>query len=70
MRVNQEGQVADIYNKEIIPGVTTLALPGHTPGHSGFLFQFGDESFIAAGDFAHDPLLQLARPSKRTSLAA
>jgi glyoxylase-like metal-dependent hydrolase (beta-lactamase superfamily II) len=49
-------------DKEIIPGVTTLALPGHTPGHSGFLFQFGDESFIAAGDFAHDPLLQLARP--------
>jgi glyoxylase-like metal-dependent hydrolase (beta-lactamase superfamily II) len=49
-------------DEEIIPEVTTLALPGHTPGHSGFLFQFGDESFIAAGDFAHDPLLQLARP--------
>jgi glyoxylase-like metal-dependent hydrolase (beta-lactamase superfamily II) len=49
-------------DEEIIPGITTLALPGHTPGHSGFLFQFGGESFIAAGDFAHDPLLQLARP--------
>jgi glyoxylase-like metal-dependent hydrolase (beta-lactamase superfamily II) len=49
-------------DEEIIPGVTTLALPGHTPGHSGFLFQFGNESFIAGGDFAHDPLLQLARP--------
>ncbi|HET9378545.1 MAG TPA: MBL fold metallo-hydrolase [Chthoniobacterales bacterium] len=51
-------------DEEIIPGVTTLALPGHTPGHSGFLFQFGDEPFIAAGDFAHDPLLQLTRPDR------
>jgi Zn-dependent hydrolases, including glyoxylases len=49
-------------DEEIIPGVTTLALPGHTPGHSGFLFQFGGNPFITAGDFAHDPLLQLARP--------
>ena len=49
-------------DEEIIPGVTALALPGHTPGHSGLLFQFGGDSFIAGGDFAHDPLLQLARP--------
>jgi len=51
-------------DEEIIPGVAALALPGHTPGHSGFLFQFGDEPFIAAGDFAHDPLLQLAPRAK------
>jgi glyoxylase-like metal-dependent hydrolase (beta-lactamase superfamily II) len=49
-------------DEKLIPGVKAVALPGHTPGHSGFVFQFGAEQFIAGGDFAHDPLLQLARP--------
>jgi glyoxylase-like metal-dependent hydrolase (beta-lactamase superfamily II) len=62
VRVLERQTISFKPHEEIIPGVTTLALPGHTPGHSGFLFQFGGESFIAAGDFAHDPLLQLARP--------
>lgn len=47
---------------ELLPGITAIALPGHTPGHSGFLFKSSAEQFLAAGDAMHDPILHLTHP--------
>nr|WP_320132548.1 MBL fold metallo-hydrolase [uncultured Holophaga sp.] len=47
---------------EVWPGVETLALPGHTPGHTAFLFGEGRESFWAVADVVHFGRIQFARP--------
>jgi glyoxylase-like metal-dependent hydrolase (beta-lactamase superfamily II) len=47
---------------ELLPGITGIALPGHTPGHSGFDFNSGSEKFVTVGDSMHDPILHLTHP--------
>ncbi len=36
------------WGEELAPGVYTVALPGHTPGHTGVLFE--EEGVVAVGD--------------------
>jgi len=43
-------------------GLTALALPGHTPGHSGFRIDDGNDSFLMVCDIFHTQVLQLADP--------
>lgn len=43
-------------------GISTIALPGHTPGHSGFRVDDGNDSFVMACDIVHAPVLQFADP--------
>ena len=50
-------------NKDIISGVSTVALPGHTPGHAGFRVDDGNESMFHMGDIIHVPNLQLKDPN-------
>lgn len=38
------------YDEEIVPGVTSIAAQGHTPGHMALLVQSGDEKLWIAGD--------------------
>jgi glyoxylase-like metal-dependent hydrolase (beta-lactamase superfamily II) len=47
---------------EVFPGVTALPLPGHTPGHTGFLISSGRDSLLIWGDIVHVPELQVPRP--------
>lgn len=47
---------------EIVPGITVVKLPGHSPGHSGFRIADGGESLLVWGDIAHVPDLQSRRP--------
>lgn len=47
---------------EVFPGVTALALPGHTPGHTGYMVSSGGESLLIWGDIVHFPDVQVARP--------
>ena len=47
---------------EVFPGVTTVPLPGHTPGHSGYMISSGNESLFIWGDIVHHPDVQVARP--------
>jgi glyoxylase-like metal-dependent hydrolase (beta-lactamase superfamily II) len=47
---------------EIVPGITSVALPGHTPGHSGFILASGNESLLIWGDIVHSPALQFTHP--------
>lgn len=47
---------------EVAPGVTTLALPGHTVGHSGFRLASGDQQVIVFGDAVNSAAVQFAHP--------
>ena len=39
----------------ILPGITTRATPGHTPGHTSTVISSGDERLIVLGDALHCP---------------
>jgi glyoxylase-like metal-dependent hydrolase (beta-lactamase superfamily II) len=47
---------------EIAPGLTTVALPGHTPGHLGLRIDSGNESLLIWGDVLHATAFQFANP--------
>ena len=48
---------------DIISGVSAVPLPGHTPGHSGFRVDDGNQSMFHMGDIIHVPNLQLKDPN-------
>ena len=52
--------------KEIMAGVSTVAIPGHTPVHSGFRVDSEDDSLIHLGDILHIQNLQLIDPNVST----
>ena len=47
---------------EVIPGIRALPLPGHTPGHCGYLIGGGSETLLIWGDTMHLADVQIARP--------
>ncbi|MBX9596747.1 MAG: MBL fold metallo-hydrolase [Roseomonas sp.] len=47
---------------EVFPGVTAVPLPGHTPGHTGFMLSSQGRSLLIWGDIVHVPEVQIARP--------
>lgn len=48
--------------EEFLPGVTALAAPGHTVGHTIFMINNGGQQLCYIGDLAHHPVLLLERP--------
>jgi glyoxylase-like metal-dependent hydrolase (beta-lactamase superfamily II) len=46
----------------VIPDVTAVPLPGHTPGHTGFLISSKGESLLMWADVIHLPGIQFAEP--------
>lgn len=36
--------------RELLPGITAVPAPGHTPGHTAFLIHDGDEQLLFVGD--------------------
>lgn len=46
----------------ILPGIEAVPLPGHTPGHTGFVAGSGDERLLIWGDVVHLPAIQFAHP--------
>lgn len=46
------------------PGVSVLALPGHTPGHAGLELRDGPRRLWLTGDLLHWPEVQLAAPER------
>jgi glyoxylase-like metal-dependent hydrolase (beta-lactamase superfamily II) len=46
----------------IAPGVTPIALDGHTPGHVGYEIVSGKERLLDIGDVAHSSLVSLRKP--------
>ena len=51
-----------IGEEEVIPGMRRVALPGHTPGHSGYHLSSGDDQLLIWGDITHVPVVQIAHP--------
>ena len=54
------------FGKDLISGVSSVNIPGHTPGHSGFRVDEGNETLIQMGDILHVPNLQLENPNIAT----
>lgn len=46
----------------IAPGITSVSLPGHTPGHVGYQISSGHSRLMYIGDIAHSSIVSLARP--------
>lgn len=46
----------------IAPGIRSVSLPGHTPGHVGYEITSGHSRLIDIGDTAHSSIVSLARP--------
>lgn len=49
-------------DQELLPGIRSISLPGHTPGQSGYLFQSADSQLMVIGDAMHEPLLHVKHP--------
>ena len=41
---------------EVVPGISAVATPGHTPGHTSYIVSGGGESLLVVGDAAHHPV--------------
>ncbi len=52
--------------EEIAPGLRSLHLPGHTPGHSGLEIASGDATLLLLTDIVHIAPVQLANPDVGT----
>jgi glyoxylase-like metal-dependent hydrolase (beta-lactamase superfamily II) len=46
----------------LAPGITAVALPGHTPGDSGYEIESEGRELLDMGDVAHSSILSLAKP--------
>jgi glyoxylase-like metal-dependent hydrolase (beta-lactamase superfamily II) len=51
------------WGKEIIPGFTTIATPGHTPGHTSFVVASGSAKIFVQSDVTNIPHLFLRNPT-------
>jgi glyoxylase-like metal-dependent hydrolase (beta-lactamase superfamily II) len=47
---------------EILPGIYPIAAFGHTPGHTLYLIQSGNDRLLIIGDLLHVALVQFAHP--------
>jgi glyoxylase-like metal-dependent hydrolase (beta-lactamase superfamily II) len=47
---------------EVIPGISAIATPGHTVGHSCYTITSGGQTMVYTGDLAHHHVLLLQRP--------
>lgn len=47
---------------EVLPGITAIPRPGHTPGHTTYLIESGNDQLLVWGDTVHIPEVQTARP--------
>ena len=58
-------RIRRIKDGEVLPGITAMLRPGHTPGHTNWLIEFEGERLLIWGDIVHLAAVQLARPEAR-----
>jgi glyoxylase-like metal-dependent hydrolase (beta-lactamase superfamily II) len=46
----------------VVPGITAVAIKGHTPGHVGYEIVDGGDRLLDIGDSAHSSIISLVRP--------
>jgi len=49
-------------DKEVLPGIQAMALPGHTPGHTGYILDSNGETLVIAADVVHMAVYQFDNP--------
>ncbi|MET1028977.1 MAG: MBL fold metallo-hydrolase [Dongiaceae bacterium] len=47
---------------EVVPGITSVEIKGHTPGHVGYEIVSGKNHLLDFGDTAHSSIISLAKP--------
>jgi glyoxylase-like metal-dependent hydrolase (beta-lactamase superfamily II) len=55
-------RIRRIKDGEVLPGITAMLRPGHTPGHTNYLIQAGGERLLLWGDIVHLAAVQMVRP--------
>lgn len=50
------------WGREVIPGMTALGTPGHTPGHTSFTLASGNDSVFIQSDVTNIPSLFVTNP--------
>ena len=50
------------WDREVIPGVTAVGTPGHTPGHTSHVVASGSKSVYVQADVTHAPFLFARNP--------
>ena len=55
-------RIRRVRDGEVLPGITAMLRPGHTPGHTNWLIQSGRERLLIWGDIVHLAAVQMARP--------
>jgi glyoxylase-like metal-dependent hydrolase (beta-lactamase superfamily II) len=50
------------WDKEVIPGLTALGTPGHSPGHTSFVLASGASKVYVQADVTHVPFLFVRHP--------
>ncbi|MBV9955812.1 MAG: MBL fold metallo-hydrolase [Pseudolabrys sp.] len=53
--------------REIAPGISAIAAPGHTPGHVAFTVSSGNQTMLVIGDAARNPELFVRHPAWQPS---
>jgi len=53
---------ADSYDKELLQGLKAFATYGHTPGHTVYLLESGEERLLIWGDLTHAMAVQMPHP--------
>ena len=51
-----------IETETLFADIRAVNLPGHTPGHTGYRIDSGNDSLLIWGDIVHYPHIQLAHP--------
>jgi glyoxylase-like metal-dependent hydrolase (beta-lactamase superfamily II) len=58
-----ESKVAQYeWGKEVAPGITSIAAPGHTPGHTAFAVASGNSKILIQSDVTNIPEFFLRNP--------
>ena len=50
------------WGKEVAPGITSVATPGHTPGHTSFVVASGSSKILIQSDVTNIPEFFLRNP--------
>ncbi len=51
------------YGNELLPGITPVASPGHTPGHTFYALESRNQKLLFWGDIIHAAAVQFADPA-------
>ena len=54
-------------HEELWPGIKPIAAFGHTPGHTMYLLESGNDKFLIWGDVTHAMVVQMPYPEKITT---